>query len=1434
MAIQLSPIGTFKTGFFDESAAEINAYDPGSQRLFVVNANDVTIDVLDLSDPTSPSRIGQLDASAFGDSANSVAVNGEGLVAVAFSADPKTEPGQVVFFNANEANFAAPTAISAVEVGALPDAVTFTPDGTKVLVANEGEPDGAVDPQGSVSIIDVATFTAQTADFTAFDAQQAAFVDAGLRIFPGETLSTDVEPEFIAVSADSSQAFVTLQEANAVAVVDIASATITEIQPLGAKDHSQPGNGLDVSDRDDGINIQPQPVFGLYMPDAIATYEAGGQTYYVTANEGDDRGDADSDSDLRGDAIRLKDLGDVITFGRSGLALDESLDAALLEDENLGRLNISTIDGDTDGDGDLDQIFAYGSRSFSIFNADTGELVFDSGDDFETITADVFSDNFNASNDENDPEGRSDNKGPEPEGVAIGEVGGKTYAFVGLERIGGVIVYDITDPANSSFVQYINNRDFSGDPEAGTAGDLGPEGLTFIAAADSPNGTPLLAVSNEVSGSTTLFEISQPESTNFTLELLHAADQEGGIPALDDAPNFSAVLNALRDQDVGEDGTLTLSSGDAIIPGVFFNASDDAFGGAGRADILLQNELGFEAIALGNHEFDLGTGTVSDLITAVVDDPATADVDESYAGTAFPYLSSNLDFSTDENLAGLVVPDAQAPQGNSLAASTVIDVNGEKIGVVGATTPTIDFISSPDDVTVLPEDFDGTPTDAQLDALAAEIQTDVDALLASDSSINKVVLLAHMQQLGIEQALAERLENVDIIVAGGSNTRLTDSDDVLRAGDTSGGTYPIIETGADGNPVAVVNTDGNYKYVGRLVVDFDENGVIIPESYDPTVSGAYATDDAGVAAVGGTVDPEVQAIVDQLRTVINATEGNVFGVSNVYLNGVRGSVRTEETNLGNLTADANLAIAKAADLSVVISLKNGGGIRDDIGRVIVPAGGTGDPERLPNEEIPGVKPEGGISETDIANTLRFNNGLTLLTVTADQLLELVEHSVAESGDGNTPGRFPQISGFSFSVDLTQPAGDRVQSLAIEDADGNDIDVVVQNGEVVGDASRTFRMVTLNFLAGGGDGFPFPAQDDPAANFVELAQEDDAPRTGAAIFASDGSEQDALAEYLAANFTETTPFDIADVGPADDTRIQNLAFRSDAVIDQVVLDFDVEYVGFWGAEGSVTGGFSISEADAADGIASLDELISWSWDWTGNGDVAAFSVSSDSASVTALLPPGGFLLDGENTPIDSNFFDADGLDQGLYETESGDQYIDLGVLIIEDLAAGTFSEGDAAATNGSIVVGDDSTNGGGNGSGTPDEDILLYGNGNILTLVGGSGNDGLYGSDKAETFESGAGDDKIYSNGGADYIDSGSGMDEVWLGGASDAIVVLSEGEGYDFIANYQMGMTTLKGFTESELTLKNGIDGAEIFKGDDKLAVVGWKTVSELTGAFVA
>ncbi|NJL48097.1 MAG: hypothetical protein HC929_12200 [Leptolyngbyaceae cyanobacterium SM2_5_2] len=358
MSISLNQIGTFATGVFDDGAAEISAYDATSQRLFVINSNATTIDVLDLSDPTNPTKIGQFDATAFGAGANSIAVK-NGLMAVAIESAVATDPGTVAFFNAAETNFSSPTVLGSVPVGALPDMLTFTPDGTRVLVANEGEP-GAIDPVGSVSIIDVATFAVQTADFSGFDATTERA--AGVRIFPGKTVAEDVEPEYI--STDNTTAYVALQENNAIAVVDLATATVTDILPLGTKDHSLPGNGLDASDRDvDGtsagggtVSIRPQPVRGLYMPDAIATYTVGGQTYIVTANEGDDRGEDE----------RIGDL--VNTVDGTLPALDPTAfpDAATLQqDENLGRLGVSTIDWrHRSGMVTTTSCLAYGARVF--------------------------------------------------------------------------------------------------------------------------------------------------------------------------------------------------------------------------------------------------------------------------------------------------------------------------------------------------------------------------------------------------------------------------------------------------------------------------------------------------------------------------------------------------------------------------------------------------------------------------------------------------------------------------------------------------------------------------------------------------------------------------------------------------------------------------------------------------------------------------------------------------------------------------------------------------------------------------------------------------------------------------------------------------------------------------------------------------------------
>ncbi|MBV1885496.1 MAG: choice-of-anchor I family protein, partial [Parvibaculaceae bacterium] len=458
-------------------------YDAANKKLYVVNSYAGKVDILDIANPTAIKKIGEMSAAAYGSAVTSVAVHGD---MVALAVVKGQDSGKAVFFDLSGVEKGA------VDVGANPDMLTFSPDGRYVVVANEGEPspDYSNDPVGSVSVIRVSDMSVQT---VGFDHLTKADLPEGMRIgHPTATVAQDVEPEYVAISADSKTAWVTLQENNAIAVIDIASANLTKLIGLGYKDWSK--LALDPSNKDDGIHFGKWPVWGMYQPDSIAAYQTGGKTYLVTANEGDAR-DYDGFSEEK-------------RAGKVEWDAEKWPNADVLKEKTqLGRLKISTLSSDTDGDGDMDKLMAYGARSFSIWSED-GTQVFDSGNAFELITAKRLKGNFNSDNDEGDSgDSRSDDKGPEPEGVTTGKIGDKIYAFIGLERVGGVMVYDVTTPKYSKFVGYVNNRNFDGEPKEGTAGDLGPEGLAFISAAKSPTGEPILAVANEVSGTVSLFEI---------------------------------------------------------------------------------------------------------------------------------------------------------------------------------------------------------------------------------------------------------------------------------------------------------------------------------------------------------------------------------------------------------------------------------------------------------------------------------------------------------------------------------------------------------------------------------------------------------------------------------------------------------------------------------------------------------------------------------------------------------------------------------------------------------------------------------------------------------------------------------------------------------------------------------------------------------------
>ena len=501
-------VGQYDSGL-GEGASEISAYDAGSHRSFVVNAVTGSIDILDMSNPTDPYLLHRL--SITNGEPNSVDVH-DGLVAVAVagvgeegSGMSKQDAGHVMFFD-TDGNM-----VSNVIAGALPDMVTFTPDGNGVLVANEGEPNDmyTIDPEGTLSYVDLSGGDASTLtqsdvtqiNFNAFESQRATLATEGVRMFgPNANLSQDLEPEYIAVSPDGTHAMVVLQENNAFAKVDLTTLTVTDIVAMGMKDYSL--GMYDFSDKDDGANLATYAnVYGMYMPDALSTFSVGGSSYYVTANEGDARDywfdAADEAACLAAGGLEYDDEDGCLAYSEEvrldDLDLDDTVfpnEDDLLDKEALGRLKTTTANncGDTDNDGDLDFICSYGTRSFSIWDSN-GALVWDSGDSISAlmISQGEYINSYT--------EKRNDDKGAEPEGVVVGEMFGKTYAFVGLERAGGILVYDVSDPTAPVFDQYIYLPDH-----------VSPEGLDFISAADSPNGAAMLVVAHEVSGTVAILQ----------------------------------------------------------------------------------------------------------------------------------------------------------------------------------------------------------------------------------------------------------------------------------------------------------------------------------------------------------------------------------------------------------------------------------------------------------------------------------------------------------------------------------------------------------------------------------------------------------------------------------------------------------------------------------------------------------------------------------------------------------------------------------------------------------------------------------------------------------------------------------------------------------------------------------------------------------------
>jgi predicted extracellular nuclease/Ca2+-binding RTX toxin-like protein len=980
-----------------------------------------------------------------------------------------------------------------------------------------------------------------------------------------------------------------------------------------------------------------------------------------------------------------------------------------------------------------------------------------------------------------------------------------------------------------------------------------------------------------------LYIPQQQQPQNFTLQLLHLADGEAGLLAGDTAPMLAALVDAFDDDYAN---TLILSGGDNYIPGPFMNAGTDpslnAVIGAtapGRADVAIHNALGVEVSAIGNHEWDLGSNVFADSIRA----------SGAWEGAQYALVSANLDFTADsamkslaDNSLGGTAGDLAGQEASSVkgkvAPWVTVTEGGEKIGILGATTQILERISSPNgtEVNGFPKNGqagDGTSEVDDMDLLAAQLQPIIDEMIAS--GINKIILQSHLQNLDNERTLATKLEGVDIILAAGSNTRLGDADDEAvdfpGHDDNFADTYPIVTQGADGKTTLIVNTDNEYTYLGRLVVEFDENGDIVLDSLQDNMSinGAYASTAENVAEAWGvevedleetafaegTKGDEVQDITQAVEAVIAAKDGNIFGYTDVYLEGERAFVRGQETNFGNLSADANGHKAREAlgDDVFIMSLKNGGGIRAQIGSIDVVTG-----EKIPPIANPDAgKAAGAVSELDIENALRFDNKLMVFDTTPAGLLALLNHG-ANLVNG---GGFPQIGGVRFSFDPDLPAGSRVQDIALIDEEGNFLKLLVDDGVVVPGSPATISVVTLNFTANGGDGYPAKTVGE---NFRFLLQDGtlSAPVDEALNFTAAGvvpanalGEQQAFEEYMQEfHGTPEAAYDDADTSIELDERIQNLNFREDTVSDGAPImgtpdDDDIEGTEdddtieagdgddrVWALAGNdhVLGG---NGDDLIDGAEGNDKLFGNAGEDIIEGGDGDDEIDGGDDDDRIYGDDGNDIILAGNG--DDNVKGNDGNDTFIvldHTTDGADKYDGGAGIDTMDFSASTQAI-DLTLANGTTNFAGDTIVNVENVFGGSGDDVIT-GNSQANELRGNGGNDELNGADGNDLLDGGEGDDTLIGGAGIDQFLGGAGNDKVYAD-AEDSVI--DGGEGEDTLYLFANGAATLGTVTgveklvvqEGSWTLPNGAavfsdivieDGATVtsgvtLEGDDHLAL---------------
>lgn len=888
-------------------------------------------------------------------------------IAVAIQAEALDATGLVAIFPMDDSEDTLGDPVY-YPVGVQPDMIVFA-DGDTVLTANEGEPrmgygvnsanEAVVDPKGGISIVHLADGSVDNAGFDAFDANRAALAASGVLMTKGQAPSVDFEPEYIVVAKDGHTAYASLQENNAIAVLDIASATITDVYPLGFKDYGAEGNEIYL----DGTAKIHENLLGAYMPDGISLHETNGRTFILTANEGDGR--EWSSTVFPEDH---EDAGDPNSDDASYYSNEAKVTLAKDTENEVKKVVVidpEVVDGLPEGKDVL-----FGGRSFSLFEATSNglTLVYDSGSEFEDITSALYPDWFNTSHDKLKANDRSLKKGPEAENVTVGMVDGRTYAFVALERIGGIMAYDITDPADIRYSNYINTRDFAS--EDGIGGDSGPEGLAFIPAAAGNDGKALLLTGCEITGTMPVYALSTaPGDLTDKLVILHTNDTHGGDVAVEDsAIGTAGVAQLVKDYEAAGAEVLLISAGDAIQGDPLVNL------GEGEVAVEFMNLAGYDLMIPGNHEFDYGYDTLQSLETM-------AD---------FPILSANiLDRTTGEAV---------------FEENLILETTVGKVGLFGLTTPETQTKANPDNVASL--------AFAEGEALYAIAQAQVDELAAA--GCERIICVAH---LGVDEGstpntsldVIEHVNGIDLLIDGHSHS--------------------VIDGDEDADTI-LVSAGTRLSHVGVAVLDDDgtEAWLISAKDYN-------------------RVDPTIQADVNAVAAEIDAQLATKFAVSAVLLDGARApGVRTQETNLGDFSADAILWAANEAmgQGTVSAAITNGGGIRASI-------------------------KVGDITMKDMKTVFPFGNTISTVEVTGAQLLELLEAATFSTPEAL--GAFPQVAGITFTLNTGIPYENGVQypnsTYYAPAKPGARITNVTIDGQAL-NLAGTYTIATNNFLASGGD------------------------------------------------------------------------------------------------------------------------------------------------------------------------------------------------------------------------------------------------------------------------------------------------------------------------------------------------------------------------------